>query len=45
MFRYQCNELRFLKNRVNKSLSKKINKALIIDLKEIEIYELSKNSE
>lgn len=34
-----------MKNQLNRILPKEINKALVTDIKEMEIYELSKNSE
>lgn len=38
MCRYQYRELRIIKKQINVTPSKKINKALIIDLKELEIW-------
>jgi len=45
MHKYQCNESRIMKNKVNMIPSKKTNKALMTDPKEMEICELSKISE
>lgn len=40
MCRYQCKELRLMKNQVNMTPPKETNKAPITDPKEMEIHEL-----
>lgn len=45
MCRYQCKESGITKNQVNMMPPKEMNKSLITELKEIEIYELPNNSE
>lgn len=41
MYRYQLKESRIMKNQVNMTPPKETKKALITDLKETEIYELT----
>lgn len=45
MCMYKYNKSRIIKNQGNMTLSKETNKAPITHPKEMEIYELSKNSE